>query len=358
MTEWTWAKVEAAAAATAGWKRTRRGEWRGPCRCGGEVNRAWVRRGRRANVLAGCNAGCSGPDVIAWLTGDELARPGRAFPPRRNEWPRPRPLGRPKAPRPLGGDSGRFRANPTPTTKTEAAGSPRSDERDATRPPVPPDSDLIRRIRAARHLWKRARPVPIEAGHPARRWAARRHLWRPGDPWPDAVRWLEDDGGSLVAAFAPLADWLEAHPPEPSGVQRLHVAADGSPRTDRDGRGKVSRGSMSGAVCLIGVPLETAPVVHVAEGVADALAVAAREDGAALAVGGTAGFGRLAPALAALAVPVVAWPDGDEPGRIAAGGLVARLRGRGTVARLATVPDGSDPAAMVAPFNVLQKGTQ
>ena len=91
VTEWTWAKVEAAAAATAGWRRTRRGEWRGPCRCGGEVNRAWVRRGRRANVLAGCNAGCSGPDVIAWLTGDELARPGRAFPPRRNEWPRPRP---------------------------------------------------------------------------------------------------------------------------------------------------------------------------------------------------------------------------------------------------------------------------
>ena len=96
-TEWTWAKVEAAAAATAGWRRTRRGEWRGPCQCGGEVNRAWVRRGRRANVLAGCNAGCSGPDVIAWLTGDELARPGRAFPPRRNEWPRPRPLGRCRA---------------------------------------------------------------------------------------------------------------------------------------------------------------------------------------------------------------------------------------------------------------------
>ena len=29
-TEWTWAKVEAAAAATAGGRRTRRGEWRGP----------------------------------------------------------------------------------------------------------------------------------------------------------------------------------------------------------------------------------------------------------------------------------------------------------------------------------------
>ena len=42
---------------------------------------------------------------------------------------------------------------------------------DPTRPAVPPDSDLIRRIRAARHLWKRAR----------------RHLWRPGDPWPAAL---------------------------------------------------------------------------------------------------------------------------------------------------------------------------
>ena len=32
----------------------------------------------------------------------------------------------------------------------------------------------------------------------------------------------------------------------------------------------------------------------VAEGIADALAINAREDGAALAVGGTSGFGRLA----------------------------------------------------------------
>ena len=30
----------------SGWKRTRRGEWRGPCQCGGERDRAWARRGR------------------------------------------------------------------------------------------------------------------------------------------------------------------------------------------------------------------------------------------------------------------------------------------------------------------------
>ena len=163
----------------------------------------------------------------------------------------------------------------------------------------------------------------------------------------------------MVAAFAPVADWIEAHPPaSPSGVQLVHVAPDGSPRADHGGLSKRSHGTMSGAVAVIGARLDRAGAVHVAEGVADALAIAAREDGAALAVGGTSGFGRLAPALAALAVPVIAWPDGDAPGRIAAAGLVARLRGRGAVARLATVPDGSDPAAMAAPFNVLQKGTQ
>ena len=52
---------------------------------------------------------------------------------------------------------------------------------------------------------------------------------------------------------------------------------------------------------MIGAPLWRAECVHVAEGLADALAVAAREDGAALAVGGASGFGRLAPDLAALA---------------------------------------------------------
>ena len=98
----------------------------------------------------------------------------------------------------------------------------------------------------------------------------------------------------------------------------------------------------AGAVAVIGAPLWRAECVHVAEGLADALAVAAREDGAALAVGGASGFGRLAPDLAALAVPVVVWPDRDDSGagRITAGRLVATLRGRGAVARLATVPDG------------------
>ena len=350
VTPWTWERIERAAASTSGWRRTRQGEWRGPCKCGGERDRAWIRSGRGGAVLAGCNAGCPGPDVIGWLTGDVSPRMARAFPPGRSERPRPRPVGHPKAPGPLEADSGRFRVVPAATPKNETPGSPRIADRDATRPPVPPDSGPQKPDRAAR-LWMDSRAVPLDPAHPARLWAARRHLWRPADPWPEAVRWLaHPDGGSLVAAFAPVDAWIEAHPPGvPPGVQLVHVAPDGSPRKDRDGLGKRSHGTMRGAVAVIGDPLWRAGCVHVAEGLADALAVAAREDGAALAAGGTA-LSRLAPSLAGLGLGVVVWPDGDGPGRLAAGRLVADLRRRGAAAALATVPDGKDPAAMAAPF--------
>ena len=95
---------------------------------------------------------------------------------------------------------------------------------------------------------------------------------------------------------------------------------------------------------MIGDPLWRAGCVHVAEGVADALAVAAREDGAALAVGGTAGFERLAPDLAALAVPVAIHTDGDPAGIVSARKLLAALAGRGAVAGIIQYPPGCDPA--------------
>ena len=91
VTPWTWERIERAAASTPGWRRTRQGEWRGPCKCGGERDRAWIRSGRGGTVLAGCNAGCDGVAVLRWLVGDESARLAPAFPPRRDDRPRPRP---------------------------------------------------------------------------------------------------------------------------------------------------------------------------------------------------------------------------------------------------------------------------
>ena len=359
--DWTWERVRTAAASTDGWKRTRRGEWRGPCQCGGERDRAWVRRGRGA-VVAGCNAGCDGVDVLRWLIPDPV-RPGfrrmrGASPPRRDDTPRPRPDTHPEAPRPvqarttpLPGRGPSKPPNPAPPAETEAVGSPRSAER---HPPqgrgkpgfVPPKPNH------AAVLWADSRPVPLDTAHPARLWAARRHLWPPGEPFPEAVRWLpHPDGGSLVACFAPVPDWRAAHPPNPSGVQLVHVDRSGAPRPDAGRLAKRSHGSMSGAVAVIGAPLWRAGCVHVAEGLADALAIAAREGGAALAAGGTAGFPRLADVLGTLSTPVTIWPDGDGPGRIAATKLLATLTRRGAVAALASIPDGHDPASLAGPSN-------
>ena len=293
VTTWTWDAVSTAAAATAGWKRTRRGEWRGPCKCGGERDRAWVRRGYVAAAVAGCNGGCPGPEVIRWLVGDSdphgLRRMRTAWPPRRDTATRTRPETHPETPRPVAGRtellSGRApstQPNPAPPAETEAVGSPVTHERGRTRPPAPPVFGTPAPDRAAQ-LWADSRAVTLDTSHPARLWAARRHLWRPGDPWPDAVRWIEwkDGGGSLVAAFAPIPDWRTAHPPTPSGVQLVHVGPDGAPRKDRGGLGKRSHGTMTAGVTVIGAPLWRAGCVHVAEGVGDALAVAAREEGAA-----------------------------------------------------------------------------
>ena len=127
-------------------------------------------------------------------------------------------------------------------------------------------------------LWARSGPVPLGSAHPARRWAARCHLWPADCAWPEAARWLPyPNGGSLAAAFAPVADWTEAHPPAPTGVQLVHLDPEGRPREDRGGLSKRSHGTMAGAVCVTGAHvLRTPEALHVVEGIADALAVAAR----------------------------------------------------------------------------------
>ena len=140
-------------------------------------------------------------------------------------------------------------------------------------------------------MWERSVAVPAAADHPARRWLARRRLWRPGQPLPPSVRWVAAPGpsvGAIVAAFAPPGTGRL------SGVQLIHVDADGLPALDKpgpDGLPKRSFGQMAGAVCVLG--LQGHGGVNVAEGLADALALAARLPWRAVCMGGTAGFHNL-----------------------------------------------------------------
>ena len=142
-----------------------------------------------------------------------------------------------------------------------------------------------------------------------------------------------------------MADWTQAHPPALTGVQLLHLDAEGQPREDRGGLSKRSHGTMTGAVCVTGAPvLRTPEALHVVEGIADALAVAAREDGAVIAAGGTAAFRSLAPALVRIGAPVAIHADGDTAGIVAARRLSAALAADGAVAGIIRYPPGCDPA--------------
>ena len=158
-----------------------------------------------------------------------------------------------------------------------------------TGPGFSPD-DASERRKVAEGYWLRSTAIPASPEHPARRWLARRHLWRPQLELPPAVRWLPAHrgpaAGAVVAAFGPPGKG------QLSGVQLVHMDAAGLPAPDRPGPGgltKRSHGSLAGAIFVLGLPA-SAPGIHVAEGLADALALAARLPWPAVCMGGTAGY--------------------------------------------------------------------
>ena len=157
----------------------------------------------------------------------------------------------------------------------------------------------------ALRLWHHSVPIPNSPNHPARMWLANRHLWRPKLPLPGSVRWIGAEhlqrefqgAGAVIAIAAPPAAWLTSWPglPELSSVQLVYVAGDGTPTVDR-GLTKRTYAPATDTVIVLGCPhlQNTAAPVDVAEGLADALALAARSPAPAVATLGTAGMSSVA----------------------------------------------------------------
>ena len=186
------------------------------------------------------------------------------------------------------------------------------------------------RIAWARATWSMSEPIPMSRIHPVRQWLARRNLWCPELPVPDSLRWLPAvserrrhcGSGSIVALAAEPMDWTISWPelPAPRGVQLTGVASDGTPadlETKSGWLGKQSRGVLTDCVVVFGNPLwdEATAAVRIAEGVADALALASRYDGPALATFGTSPMrsGHLAVWLANAPAGAIIHCD-DDPG--------------------------------------------
>ena len=232
------------------------------------------------------------------------------------------------------------------------------------RKPTAPGETQDLRPHALR-LWQNCLPIPKDPEHPARQWLAARHLWRPEIPLPSAAHWIGaehlhrdfDGAGAIIAMAATPAAWIEAWPnlPELSCLQIVFIAADGSPA---EGRGLTKRtyAGTQDAVVVLGCPLlemNTEPV-EVAEGVADALALAARSPAPAVATLGTSGMGsrNLAEWLAS-APETRVWADRDEakdgrapPGQRHGRQLVRLVNDAGGTAEAVHAPaPHKDPAA-------------
>ena len=231
-------------------------------------------------------------------------------------------------------------------------------------------------------LWAaHSEPIPKDPGHPARRWFAARKLWRPDLPAPGVIRWLpaaahyqgrgpHTGAGSIIALMAPRASWTAAWPglPNPQAVHVVAITADGTPAMDRPadsgGLGKRSIGSTSQAMVLIGCPEAAGDYepVRVAEGLADALAIASRYPGIVVATMGTALMSDpgLAAWLATAARGVIVHSDNDplERGQRAASALRRNIKLAGGTAHAFLPSRGKDAAdaATGADFGPLPDG--
>ena len=236
--------------------------------------------------------------------------------------------------------------------------------------PAPAKQSTPDRSTLARTIWMSSDSIPRDSSHPARRWFANRHLWREELPTPPMLRWKRPyqehaGAGSIVAMLATPEAWAAGWPwlPTPTGVQLVSVDDNGHPALDRPaekgGLNKRTLGNANGAVSVIGNPVlsEASTPVRIAEGLADALAIAARYDSPVVAMIGTSGMRNqlLASWLASAPAGAIIHADADKArngrapaGTTAAGFLRQAIADSGAEASAIYPPEGYKDAAEAA----------
>lgn len=133
-------------------------------------------------------------------------------------------------------------------------------------------------------LWKASDSVGYQQDHPVRRWCRHRDLFPQFRPIPNTIRW-HDDKQLIIVALASVQGFIEAYP-EPPQPQQFHLIAideQGKKRpaftgnTDKRTWGR----PRTTCVALFGNP--NADEINICEGIADALALLSRVQGATIA---------------------------------------------------------------------------
>ena len=186
-------------------------------------------------------------------------------------------------------------------------------------------------------------------------------IWRPELPLPGPVRWIGAEHLRRARQRGRSSPWPTAiygPRPELSCIHLVFVAGDGSPAMDR-GLNKRTYAAVQDAVVVLGCPLleQTTAPVEVAEGLADALALASRSPAPAVATLGTSGMNSAIIAEWLATSPATrVWADRDEAkaGRAPPGQRYGRELMRlvndagGNATALHTPSPHKDPAAAAA----------
>ena len=227
-----------------------------------------------------------------------------------------------------------------------------------------PTAADVNKARRVAQLWQNCTPVPLDAEHPARRWAANRKCWHPQVEFPHYIRWHDAwpdhcGAGSIVAAIYADWNWQGNEPPPPSKVELISVDADGQPALDKRQNGRTKRTwGVGRGIVVIGdlrqVEYDGKNVrgLIVAEGVADALSLASRRLLPVVATLGTSNFiseaGQQIVAQHAQGRIVRVAIDNDAAGRNAGDKLCRALVMRfGLDAKIWAGPNNTDPNALL-----------
>ena len=201
-------------------------------------------------------------------------------------------------------------------------------------------------------LWSEATPIPFYQQHPVRCWCRHRNLFPGYKELPPTIRW-HAQRSLIIVALASMQDFIDADP-EPPQPRQFHLIS-----IDNEGRkGKAFRGDdkrtygQPGVTCvaLFGAP--NATKISICEGIADALAILDREEGAVIVSITTlhklTRCETLMEHLAANGRIVTLFGDNDTAGRDAQEKLAKTLYDRGGEVFYHPTPTAKDPAEAAA----------
>ena len=299
-----------------------RGKWKGPCPLCGGVDRFHVETRADGNAIVGCRGCIDGePHASRRVRFGELVREVWAG----------------------GGDTCALGRSPhRPSAKRAPI--------DVARSAANPNRAMPTR------LWAAA----IPESDPVRRYLAGRGVWPPWLALPDTVRWLpateliathafeglpslSEMKGAMLCAFRPPGVDLTSAPVSVNVETLTNDGYQTRPRFRKD------RGPKTGAAFVVrSGGTNGAGPIHVAEGEADALAIACWRRVEAWAAGGSTLMPKLALPLIRTGRTVVIEADGGVAGEYAAVALLEALASAGTNARIEWAMSGADPADTLA----------